>query len=154
MGHQESLLFCDGKEQLTKLCTLLNKAAKDDSKEGFDYIGLDVYEVGCLKKIVVISEPLCEEKQTWLAGSCFVWWGGERAPQSNDWLWDYMEEHFGQGYCTCWCVFAEYIPPVRENKMLAGIEEGRPGEIQENKWIRTFHPGKDGQIDLSLIEKL
>ncbi len=152
MGHQESLLFCDDSEELTKLCTLLNKAALDNSEEGLDYFGLDVYEIGRLKKTVNSAEPFNGEKQTWLQGSYFVWWGGERYPQTSEWLWNYMKEHFEPGYCTCWCVLAEYIPHLRE--ALTGREEGRPGEIQENEWIRNFHPDKDGQIDLSLIEKL
>lgn len=152
MGYQESLLFCEDIEALTKLCTLLNKAALDDSKEGLHFIGLEVLEVGRLKKTVTVVDPFCGDNQTWLAGSYFVWWGGERHPQSGDWIWDYMDKHFEPSYCSCWCVFAEYIPPVRE--MLDGIKADCPGEIQENEWIRTFHPDERGQINLELIEKL
>lgn len=50
MGHQESLLSCDGKEQLTKLCTLVNKAALDESEMGLNSVGLKVIAAGRIKK--------------------------------------------------------------------------------------------------------
>lgn len=42
MGHQESLLFCDSKSDMLRLCKLLNRAASDSSERGLEYAGLDI----------------------------------------------------------------------------------------------------------------
>ncbi len=47
----------------------------------------------------------------------------------------------------------EYIVP-QATELLKGIEKGRPGDLQENEWIRTFRPGEDNQISLELVEQL
>ena len=59
MGHQESLLFCDSKSDMLRLCKLLNRAASDSSERGLEYAGLDIFEVARLKQTVktVLSSP-------------------------------------------------------------------------------------------------
>lgn len=160
----DSLLLCEDKEELTKLCTLLNKAALDDSEEGLKGVGLKVLAVGRLEKSVVAkvnTGPEYDEEglQKWLAGSYFVWWDGKTEPQNENWIWDYMVKHFEPGYCTCWPTFVEFISSPKPSKvhgceMLAGMKEGHNGEVRENDWAKVFYPSEDGQIDLSLIEKL
>lgn len=133
MGHQESLLFCDTKKDMIRLCKLLNKAAADSSENGLEYAGLSIYEVARLKKDVTAQLP-------WL----------ERGPQIGD---DFLNARY-TGQTPYWnTIFAECIVP-QADELLIGIEGGRPGDIQENEWIRTFHPEKDNQISLDLIEQL
>lgn len=160
----DSLLFCEVKEELTKLCTLLNKAALDESGEGLESVGLKVLAVGCLKKNVVtkvLTGPDYEQngQSKWPAGSFFVWWDGKTEPQDEHWIWDYMVKHFEPGYCTCWPTYVEFISSpgrskLRGRDMLNGMKERHAGEVRENEWIKVFYPDANGQIDLSLIEKL
>ena len=160
----DSLLLCEDKEELTKLCTLLNKAALDDSEEGLKGVGLKVLAIGRLEKSVVAkvnAGPEYDEEgqQGWPADNFFVWWDGKVGPQEEHWIWDYMVKHFEPGYCTCWPTYVEFISSVRPSglrgrDMLVGMKDGRPGEDRENEWVKVFYPSEDGQIDLSLIEKL
>lgn len=65
MGHQESLLFCDSKSDMLRLCKLLNRAASDSSERGLEYAGLDIFEVARLKQTVKTKLP-GEEKRSYL----------------------------------------------------------------------------------------
>lgn len=49
--------------------------------------------------------------------------------------------------------FVEYTVPS-PIELLAGIEEGHVNSVQENDWLRTFHPVADNQILLDLIDQL
>lgn len=150
MGHQESLLFCDTKKDMIRLCKLLNKAAADSSENGLEYAGLSIYEVARLKKDVTAQLPWLERGPIFPKGCYFIWWGGERGPQIGD---DFLNARY-TGQTPYWnTIFAECIVP-QADELLIGIEGGRPGDIQENEWIRTFHPEKDNQISLDLIEQL
>ena len=150
MGHQESLLFCDTKRDMLRLCKLLNKAAADTSENGLEQVGLSIYEVARLKRDVTAQLPWQDRGPIFPKGCYFIWWGGERSPQTED---EYLDSRY-TGRIPYWnTIFAEYIVP-RATELLCGIEEGRPGDIQENDWIRTFHPEKDNQISLELIEQL
>ena len=51
MGHQESLIFCDTKRDMIRLCKMLNKAAADTSENGLEYAELDIFESHDSKKI-------------------------------------------------------------------------------------------------------
>ena len=84
MGHQESLLFCDSKSDMLRLCKLLNRAASDSSARGLEYAGLDIFEVARLKQTVKTKLPGEEKGPIFTAGCYAVWWGGERAPQTMD----------------------------------------------------------------------
>lgn len=150
MGHQESLMFCDTKRDMLRLCKLLNKAAADTSENGLEYVGLDIFEVARLKKDVTTWFPGRERGPIFPKGCYFVWWGGERYPQTED---EYLDSRY-TGRIPYWnTIFAEYIVP-QATELLRGIEEGRSRGIQENEWIRTFHPREDNQISLELIEQL
>ena len=150
MGHQESLIFCDTKRDMIRLCKMLNKAAADTSENGLEYAELDIFEVARLKKDVETWFPGQDNGPTFPKGCYFVWWGGERGPQTQD---EFLDSHYS-GSTPYWnTVFVEYIDPPAA-VLLSGIEEGSPGVFQENEWIRTFHPGKDNQISLDLIEQL
>lgn len=150
MGHQESLLFCDTKQDMLRLCKLLNKAAADTSENGLEHVGLSIYEAARLKRDVTAQLPWQERSPIFPKGCYFIWWGGERSPQTED---EYLDSRY-TGRIPYWnTIFAEYIVP-QATELLRGIEEGRPGDIQENEWIRTFHPEKDNQISLELIEQL
>lgn len=150
MGYQESLLFCDTKKDMIRLCKLLNKAAADPSENGLEYAGLSIYEVARLKRDVTARLPGQENGPISPKGCYFIWWGGERGPQTEDELLD--SRYTGQ--IPYWnTIFAEYIVP-HAAELLSGIEEGSAKGIQENEWIRTFHPGEDGQISLEPIEQL
>ena len=151
MGHQESLMFCDTLRDMTRLCKLINKAAADTSKRGMEYAGLDVYEVARLKKDITAKLPFQSKGPIYPKGTYFVWWGGERGPQTQD---EYLTSraHQSRDWIPYWdTVFAEYLPAMA---LLTGIEQGKPGEIQENEWMRTFHPECDNQISLDLLEQL
>lgn len=50
MGYQESMLFCDNKKELKKLCRVLNSA----KPEFEDYV--DIYAIGKLKKPIGIRD--------------------------------------------------------------------------------------------------
>ena len=151
MGHQESLMFCDTKKDMIRLCKLLNKVAADTSENGLEYAGLDIYEVARLKQDVTAQLPLQECGPIFPKGCYFIWWGGERYPQEDD---DFLFAHTSKLLFPYWnTIFVEYIVP-QATELLRGIEEGRPGDLQENAWIRTFHPDKDNQISLELIDQL
>lgn len=148
MGYQESLLFAPDTKSLTRLCKYLNKTALDKGEEGLKQIGLEVFEIARLKKELRIMQVSNEVPMVLPTGSYFVWWGGERGAQA-DWL-DHL--NIAPTAIPFKCIFADYVRDAMA--VLEGIEEGRPGEMQENEWIRTFHPSEEGQIDLSLIEQL
>lgn len=153
MGDQESLLFCDKKSDMLRLCKLLNHAASDQSDCGMKYVGLDIFEVACLKKEVRAMFPFQDEGPIFPKGAYFVWWGGERAPQTCD---EYLLSLSRQpnNRAPYWkTIFAEYLVP-NAVELLDGIVEGKSGIIQENEWIRTFHPDSDNQISLDLVEQL
>ena len=84
MGHQESFLFCDTKKDMIRLCKLLNKAAADPSERGLEYAGLDIYEVARLKQDINSWLPGQESGPIYPKGWYFIWWGGERGPQTED----------------------------------------------------------------------
>lgn len=150
MGHQESLLFCDTKRDIIRLCKLLNKAAADSSEKGLEYADLDIFEVARLKKDVATWLPGQENGPIFPKGCYFVWWGGERSPQTED---EFLLSRY-TGRIPYWTtVFAEYIIPDA-TELLSGIQEDLPQAFQENEWIRTFHPQEDNQIPLELIEQL
>lgn len=150
MGHQESLLFCDSKKDMIRLCKLLNKAAADPSERGLEYAELDIYEVARLKRDINTWFPGRDSGPIYPKGSYFIWWGGERAPQTED---EFLLTRSTGLYPYWETIFAEYIiPDARE--LLTGIKETRSEGLQENDWIRTFHPGEGNQISLELIEQL
>lgn len=147
MGHQESLMFCDTKKDMIRLCKLLNKVAADPSENGLEYAGLDIYEVARLKQDVTAQLPWQERGPIFPKGCYFIWWGGERYPQEDD---DFLFAHTTKLLYPYWnTIFVEYIVP-QAAELLRGIEKGRPGDLQENDWIRTFHPDKDNRISLEL----
>ena len=74
MGHQESLLFCDSKSDMLRLCKLLNRAASDSSERGLEYAGLDIFEVARLKQTVKTKLPGEEKGPIFTAGCYAVWW--------------------------------------------------------------------------------
>lgn len=151
VGHQESLMFCDEKRNMIRLCNLLNKAAADTSERGMEYVGLAIYEIARLKKDVVVFNPLRKEGPIFPKGSYFIWWGGEQGPQAQD---EFLisRAHRRMDWIPYWyTVYAEYVPAT---KMLEGIKEGIAGAIQENEWIRTFHPEGNNHIPLDLLEQL
>lgn len=150
MGHQESLLFCDSKRDMIRLCKLINKAAVDTSERGLEYAGLDIFEVARLKKDVTTWLPGQENGPIFPKGCYFVWWGGERGPQTQD---EFLHSRYTGRIPYWYTVFAEYIIP-QATELLSGIQEGSSKDFQENEWIRTFHPGEDNQISLELIEQL
>lgn len=150
MGHQESLLFCDTKKDMIRLCKLLNKAAADTSENGLEYVGLSIYEVARLKQDVTVQLPWQERSPIFPKDCYFIWWGGERGPQTRD---EYLDSRY-TGQMPYWnTIFVEYIGS-QADELLKGIKEGHPGDLQENDWIRTFHPGKDNLISLELIDQL
>lgn len=150
MGHQESLLFCDSKSDMLRLCKLLNRAASDSSERGLEYAGLDIFEVARLKQTVKTRLLGKENGPIFPAGCYAVWWGGERAPQTMD---EFLLSHFTGKFPYWNTVFVEYTVPS-PIELLAGIEEGHVNSVQENDWLRTFHPGADNQILLDLIDQL
>lgn len=143
-------MFCNSKRDMIRLCKLLNKAAADPSERGLEFAELDIYEVARLKRDVKALFPGRDNGPVFPKGSYFIWWGGERAPQTQD---EFLLTRFS-GLSPYWkTVFAEYITPdARE--LLVGIKESRPEGFQENDWIRTFHPDEDNQISLDLIDQL
>ena len=150
MGHQESMLFCDTKKDMIRLCKLINRAAADPSEKGLEYAGLDIYEVARLKQDVTAQLPWQERGPIFPKDCYFIWWGGERGPQTGD---EFLDSRY-RGQIPYWStIFIEYIVPPPD-QLLCGIEEGRPGDLQENEWIRTFHPDEDNRISLELIEQL
>ena len=157
MGHQESLMFCDTKQDLIRLCKLLNTAAADPSERGLEYACLDIFEIARLKKDVTTwipswTAPGPVEDAIYPKGCYFVWWGGDRAPQRDD---EFLLSHDHGVREVCWdTVFAEYLSSPPATELLKDIEEGHPMELQENEWIRTFHPNEDNYIPLELIEQL
>lgn len=150
MGHQESLLFCDTKKDMIRLCKLLNRAALDTSEKGMEYAGLDIYEVARLKKDVTTWYPGHESSPTFPKGCYFVWWGGERGPQTAD---EFLLTRFRGSYPYWNTIFTDYLS-VSPTELLIGIEKGHSKQLQENEWMRTFHPGEDNQIFLELVEQL
>lgn len=150
MGHQESLLFCSSKKDMIRLCKLLNKAAADPTERGLEFAELDIYEVARLKRDVKALLPGRDRGPTFPKGSYFIWWGGERASQSED---EFLLTRFS-GRIPYWeTIFAEYIVP-NADELLTGIKESRPEGLQENDWIRTIHPDENNQISLELIDQL
>lgn len=164
MGHKESLLFCDGEERLKELCVLLNKAVLDDSKMGLNSVGLEVLAVGRVKKSMeeaIKAGPVFKEdiQRIWAAGSYFVWCNEKDKLRDSDWLWSYMEKLSAPSVIVCWPTYIDFISSPLLSKlhgqdMLAGMNEGNPGECRESEWVKVFYPRNDGQIDLKLIEKL
>jgi len=157
MGHQESLLFCDTKRDMIRLCRLLNRAAADTSERGLAYAYLNIFEVARLKEDVTTwlpnwKSPGAVDGPIYPKGCYFVWWGGERGPQTED---EFLLSYDGRVTRAYWnTVFAEYLSSPPATELLKGIKEGHSTGIQENKWIRTFHPGEDNQISLELIDQL
>lgn len=162
--ERDSLLLCDNKEELAKLCMLLNKAALDGSEEGLHGVGLEVLGAGRLKKSVEATvkagQIFKQDRQmTWNAGSYFVWCSEKGEPQDENWLWDYMEKLFVPSVCACCPAYVDFVSSVGAEQVcggniLVGLGEGSPKGIQENEWMRVFFPSENGQINLSLIEKL
>jgi len=150
MGHQESLLFCDTKKDMIRLCKLLNRAALDTSEKGMEYAGLDIYEVARLKKDGTTRYPGRESGPIFPKGCYFVWWGGERGPQTAD---EFLLTRFRGSYPYWNTIFTDYLS-VSPAELLIGIEKGQSKQLQENEWMRTFHPGEDNQIFLELVEQL
>ena len=72
MGHQESLMFCDTKKDMIRLCKLLNKVAADPSENGLEYAGLDIYEVARLKQDVTAQLPWQERGPIFPKGCYFI----------------------------------------------------------------------------------
>jgi len=157
MGHQESLMFCGTKKDMIRLCRLLNRAAADTSERGLAHAYLNIFEVARLKKDVTTwlpswSSPGLEDGPIYHKGYYFVWWGGERGPQTED---EFLLSYDGRVTRAYWnTVFAEYLSSPPATELLKGIKEGCSMEVQENEWVRTFHPDENNQIALELIEQL
>lgn len=156
-----SLLLCMYKKDLAKLCRLLNKAALG-SEDGPERIGFKTLGVGRLKQPVCLTmNPQLEQAilMGWPANSYFVWWDGKVKSQDYRWIQDYMEKHFGPGYCDYWPANMESISSEGEDKlcgweMFMGMMDGMPGEIQENEWVQAISPNEDGRIDIKLVDRL
>lgn len=111
---RDSLLLCDNKETLAKLCMLLNKAALDDSAEGLQGVGLEVLWAGRLKKSVEVTVKTGQvfkqdEQMTWNVGSYFVWCNEKGEPQGENWLWDHLEKFFASCVCACWPAYVDFV---------------------------------------------
>ncbi len=151
MGYQESVMFCDTKRDMIRLCKLLNKAAADTSENGLEAVGLNIFEVARLKQDVTARTPGMDKGPIFPKGCYLAWLGGERGPQASE---DYLFLHsVNLQYPYWYTIFVEYLAPSA-SELLSGIKEGGSGEFQENDWIRTFHPEKDNRISLDLIEQL
>lgn len=150
MGHQESLVFCTSESDFTRLCKVLNRAAVDASEQGLDYAELEVYEVARLKRdLPVCLPPTFHTAQVFPKGTYFIWWGGERYPQTDD----HLLRKLCRGEYPYWrTVFAEYAEHA--DQMLEDLKQKGDEPILENTWMRAFHPGENGEIDLELIPKL
>ncbi len=148
MGYQESMLFCKNKQELKKLCRVLNSA-----KPKFeDYV--DVYAIGKLKKPVGICDLLTGECEFYFPeGTCFVWWGGERHPyQSDRCIEEHMNNVFRRGYTYWHCVFCEYIDDMQ--KFVNDIDQKNKGNLQENEFISLVELPSEHFIKESYISKL
>lgn len=168
MASKESLLFCDGKEQLTKLCTLFNKAALDESDMGLNSVGLKVIAAGRIKKSIEVTvkvKGVKEDKMVtfpmmWTTGSCFVWCNRKDEPRADDWWGSYMVKLFAPNFSGCFSTSIDSVSSpflgseLRGQDMPAGMKEGCPGEYRENEWVKVFYPDGNAQFDLSLINGL
>lgn len=155
MGFQASMMFCENKRDVRRLCNLLNKAAADE-KNGLEAWGMDIFSVSRLKKDLVCAEPYWNLWEYIIPkGSYFVWWGGERGAQRDD---NFLKNraHRGDEWTPYWdTVYNDYIP---WEEMLTGVVEdyskGAPGKVHENDWMRVFFPEDDNLISMDLIDQL
>jgi len=148
MGYQESIMFCENKQQLERLCRVLN-SAKPEFEEW-----VDVYAIGILKKPADIFDYFTGEcEYVFPKGTHFVWWGGDRHPfQSGDCIKEHMIDNFGKNYTNWCCVFCEYIDNI--DKFLENIEQDHKGEVQESEYISIIELESDKPISEDIIKKL
>lgn len=148
MGYQESFLFCKTKKDMVNLCRVLNHA-----HEELDAYGVYPYCVGKYKQPIHFSNFFDNTVREHSKKGYFVWWGGERHPiQSGDWLYEYMDKHFGYDYAAFHCVFCEYIGEVDD--LLNGINQEEYSSIQKNDFVDVVNLSGDAWIDLKLIKGL
>lgn len=148
MGYQESMLFCDNKQELKKLCRVLNSA----KPEFEDYVG--VYAIGKLKKPIGIRDIFKGECEFYFPkGTYFVWWGGERYPyQGDNALTEYMHKKFGPNYTSWIPVFCEYIEDIRD--FIKDIDQKNTGVRQENELVSIYELSSGQKIKQDYIMKL
>lgn len=148
MGYQESLLFCENKQDFKKLCRVLNSARPE--YEGY----IDVYAIGKLKKLVKIVEPFTNECVFLFSeDTYFAWLGGERYPyQGDNALTEYMNKKFGQDYTSWIPVFCEYIEDIRG--FLKDIDQNKTGVRQENTLVSIYELSSGEKIKPDYIMKL
>ena len=147
MGYQESIMFCDDKQQLERLCKVLNSAMPEFIDD------VTVFAIGQLKKRGKID--IWDKKHYYYIpkGTYFVWWGGERHPfQSGDCIKEHMIDNFGADYTDWLCVFCEYIDNI--DKFLENIDQDRKDEVQENEHISIIELETDKPISEYVIKKL
>lgn len=148
MGYQESMLFCDNKKELKKLCRVLNSAKSDFE----NYV--NVYAIGKLKESFGFKHPFVKDCHCiFPKGTCFVWWGGERHPyQSGDCIKEHMNNMFSPDYTSWSCFFCEYIGDM--HKFTKDIDPKDKGNLQENEFISIVEVPSEHFIKESYISKL
>ena len=148
MGYQESMLFCDNKKELKKLCRVQNSPKPDFE----DYV--DVYAIGKLKESFGFKHPFVKDCHCiFPKGTCFVWWGGERHPyQSGDCIKEHMNNMFSPDYTSWSCFFCEYIGDM--HRFTKDIDLKDKGNLQENEFISIVEVPSEHFIKESYISKL
>ena len=148
MGYQESLLFCENKRELKKLCRVLNSARPEFEDH------MDVYSIGKLKEKLGIDNIFTGECEFYFPkGTYFVLWGGERYPyQGDNALEEHMSNTFGADYASWECVFIEYVDGMY--KFTENINQKETGVLQENEYISVIEIAERHVIEKEYIMKL
>ena len=147
MGYQVSIMFCDDKQQLERLCKVLNSAMPEFVDD------VTVFAIGKLKKREKV-DIWYENRYYYIPkGTYFVWWGGERHPfQSGDCIKQHMIDNFGADYTDWYCVFYEYL--VNRYEFLEDIDQEKKNQVQENKRVSIIELTHDKPISENVIKKL
>lgn len=90
----------------------------------------------------------------WTTGICFVWCNRKDELRAKNWWGCYMVKLFAPNYSGCLTTCIDSISSPILGRELYRLKERCQGEYRENEWVKVFYPSEDGQIDLSLIEKL
>lgn len=147
MGYQESLVFCDSKQNFIKLCKKLN------SSKGILEEYVNVYAIGKLKEPVGVRNWLTEECDYYYPeGTYFVWWGGDRHPYQSGARTPEEKRVFTSTTSSWQCVFYENLDNL--DTLASGLDARKKGVCQENNRIRLFEIPYGNSIQEDYVEAI